>query len=324
MTSLRWFLVLSLVTLASPGWADEASELMSKATQAEQSLDFAAAEAAYARVLELRPSASFAHRARIRLDDLRAHAEGGYVPLRRLEEVRRLPQRASDPAALAALFDEAQQFPPGRVRADALLLVAEGFGQRVRSPERVLAPASLLVRDATVDRPLRAHALELLVEAHLALGQRAQAAAVLAEFPGLTPALERRLATEQRRQRLTLASGGALSALGVVLLLSLGRLRGRLGRVGRLLLAPTSLATVALLVGGGVFLAHSYEESLSLRPFVLLGAGVWLVDRSVAVGREAVGTTRGRRAALGALGVLGVAFLALLASDPLYLESFGL
>jgi hypothetical protein len=300
---------------------------MSRATQAEQSLDFAAAEAAYARVLELRPSASFAHRARIRLDDLRAHAEGDYAPLKRLEEVRRSPQRASDPAVLAALFEEVRRFPPGKVRVEALLLVAEGFSQRVHSPERAIAPAALLVRDAAVDRPLRARALELLVESHLALGQRAEAAAVLAEFPGLAPALERRLAVERRRQRLTWVSAGGLTALGLVSLRSLWKLRGRPGKVGRLLRAPTSLATVALLVSGGFLLTHFYDESLSLRPFVLLGAGVWLVDRSVAVAREAAGEARGRRAALGALGVLGVlavAFLALLLSDPLYLESFGL
>ncbi|MCS6900384.1 MAG: hypothetical protein RMJ98_11995 [Myxococcales bacterium] len=323
----RSLLVLCLTTLVSPVQADETSELMMQATQAEQSLDFAAAEAAYTKILELRPSGSFAHRARIRLEHLRAHAEGGYAPLKHLEEVRRVPRLASDPEALAALFEEAQRFPPGKVRTEALLLVAEGFGQRLRRSEQALAPASMLLRDPQVDRPLRAHALKLMVEAHLALGQKAQAAAVVAEFPGLAPVLERRLAVDRRRHLLFNASIGCLAVLGAILVVSLGKLRGRLWFLRRIFLSATSLSTVALLGSVGSWLTYWYDESLSLRPFWLLGAGVWMVDRSVAVGREAVGRTKGARMVLGGLGVLGVlavAFLALFLSDPLYLESFGL
>jgi hypothetical protein len=95
----------------------------------------------------------------------------------------------------------------------------------------------------------------------------------------------------------------------------------------RLLVSPTSLATVALLVAGGASLTALYDESLSLRPFLLLGAGVLLVDRGTALAREALARSPRARAALATMAiasVLALAYLALLVSDPLYLESFGL
>ena len=324
----RIFFLLLVFLWPAAARADEAEALFQQALQAEQSLDFSAADAAYGRSLELRPSAPFAHRARIRLTDLRAHGEGGYAPLRRLEEVRRSQQKASDPAALTALFEDAQRFPPGRVKAEALLLIAEAFGRRLQLPAQAIPPASLLARDPSVDRPLRTQGLVVLVEAHLALGQQAQAAAVLAEFPGLAPALERRLKLERRRHQFTLAATGTLAAMALLLIASLVALRGRLGTVlRRLLVSPTSLATVALLVAGGASLTALYDESLSLRPFLLLGAGVLLVDRGTALAREALARSPRARAALATMAiasVLALAYLALLVSDPLYLESFGL
>jgi hypothetical protein len=316
------------LTCARAARADEAEDLFRAGLQAEQRLEFAAADDAYARALALRPSASFAHRARIRLDDLRGHAEGGYAPLARLESVRRSRELLADPQALEALHQEARAFPTGRVQAEALLLVAEAFTHRLNDPQRALAPASLLVNTTSLDRPLRARGLDLLVESHRALGQPDRARAALTAHPGLSPALERETLASDRRERLRRVALAVSAALGLAALLSLWKLRRmEFSYFRRLLLAPTSLAVGVFISLGGVGLAWLFDESLSLRPFVLLGPAVVAVDRSVALASQAHGSARPARVALALLGVSAVAaaaFLILLTSDPSYLASFGL
>ncbi len=320
-------LVLGLVLVASSALADEAESLFRQAQQAEKSLDFGAALAAYDRALELRPSASFALRARIRRDDLVAHREGDFAPLRHLEQVRRSSALASDPAALDSLLTDARGFPAGRVQAESLLLIAEAYTHRVHDPQRAIEPASLLA-SGPFDRVLRARGLTLLIEAHEALGQTSAARAAAAAHPGLAPELEDRWRTDSRRRALGLAARVTVALAGALLLAALVKLRRQLGSLVRPWLgSTTSLAVSAAVVGGGVALVRLFDESLSVRPFVLLGVGVWLADRAAFAWRRAFGSSRPVRVALAVIGVAtvgAVAALSLLLSDPAYLQSFGL
>lgn len=315
-----------LLLLSNTAQADEAEEQMQRGLRSEQSLDFSSAEAAYAKVVELRPSASFAHRARIRLEDLRAHSEGGYEPLRQLEALRR-SHRASDPAELEAFWGEVQRFPSGRVRAESLLLLSEGWGPRLKLYGKSIESASKLVREQKIDRPLRVRGLEIWVDSLLSMGRREEALAVLSEFPGLAPMLERRIFVERRRDRMDRGAQVILAVFSGVLVVSIWRLRRSGARIISLVKAPTSFVVVSLLVFGGGWLTLWFDPSLSVRPFVLLGAGVWGIDRSVALGREALGQQKVRRWLLMGLGITSVmawAYLSLRFSDPLYLASFGL
>lgn len=319
--------------------ADEAEDAFAAALQAEQRLAFAEAVVGYDRALQLRPSASFAHRARIRRDDLRDHAEGNFEPLVALERVRRSPPLASDPVELQRLLDAAMTFPHGRVRAEALLLVAEAFGRRLGAPERAILPAQTLAEETRFDRPLRARGLELWVGALDALRRGTEASAALRKYPGLSPSLERRHATERRRAQIERAASAVAVALLAADVVALGWLLRRAARRRALpeargarpdpglLWAPTTWLTAVTISLGGAAFAYLYDPSLSARPFLLLGVGVALVDRSAALWRHALGFTRAARllsVAGGLLGVVAAALLALLHSDPAFLDSFGL
>jgi hypothetical protein len=309
---------------------DEAERAYRDATEAERQLDFPRALEGYRRALSLRPAASFSSRARIRAEDLAAHAEGGFAPLARLESVRRQPSRSSDPAELASLESEAAAFPPGQVRAEARLLVAEAFGRRLRIPARAVAPALALLEDEAADRALRSQAVPLLVDAYEALGEHGKARAAAARYGALAPAAGARLGVIDRRTRLERVAVAAL----VVLLLcdaaaaAVAARAGRLAAIAaRVVRAPTSLVVALVLAAGGATVATAYDATITTRPFWLLGAGVLLCDRSAALWRAAAGDGRLARLAsvgLGLLGLASAALLALLWSDPSFIKSFGL
>jgi hypothetical protein len=317
------------LVLAAPLQADDAADAtaaMQEAVAAETSLDFPRALAGYERALRLRPSASFAVKARVRAEDLRAHAEGDFAPLVRLETTRRSSRALADPAALDALLEAARSFPPGKVRSEAFLLVAEASGRRLQ-PARSAAAARALLEDPTADASSRGQALPLLLDALRATGDRAGEREALSRYGSLAPALVQQQTVVDRRARLVAGARAALVVVGAadVAALALGLRRRR--PLGRLLRAPASVA-VALVValGGGLF-AWLFDPSLSLRPFGLLGAGILLVDRSVALWILALGGARWARGVALALGLVAIAVVALLSllwSDPALLESFGL
>jgi hypothetical protein len=324
-------IVVSGALLLGPGTAlaDEAEDAFREGQEAESRLDLGKALAAYDRALALRPSASFALRARTRAEDLRGHSEGGFEPLVRLERVRRDPVAASDATALGELYEAARAFPPGRVRAESLMLVAEGFARRAHLPERAIAPAKAVALDPTLDRNTRALALGLLVDSYVAVGDVASARRIAVELRAVSPALARKVEREGRRVGLERAAEGGL---GLMLLLGGGSAarvarRDGVGRVLRLMRAPVPPLVAVLISALGALLANAFDPSITSRPFVLLGAGVLLVDRSVVLLRASLGDGRVTRALVatgGLLAVLMAAILALAWSDPIFIESFGL
>jgi hypothetical protein len=84
------------------------------------------------------PDTRWAIRAGDRADWLRARSEGDFAPLARLERVRRDTAAASDPAAIDALARDLEAFPPGTVRVEARMLVAEANLGRLHRPEAAL------------------------------------------------------------------------------------------------------------------------------------------------------------------------------------------
>jgi hypothetical protein len=317
-----------LILLAAPLRADDAADAataMQEALAAEVSLDFPRALAGYERSLRLRPSASFSVKARVRADDLRAHAEGNFAPLARLETTRRSARALADPVALDALLEEARAFPPGKVRSEAFLLVAEAFGRRLQRPDRAQVAARALLDDPAAEATLKGQALPLLLDALAAAGDAAGERGALSRYGYLSPPLVARQSVVDRRGRLI---RGAQGVFGGVLVADLAALFLRRSRVTmRLLRAPASLGLALVVALGGSLFAWLFDPSLSLRPFGLLGAGILLVDRSVALWVMALGGgrwARGGALVAGLVAIAAVTLLSLLWSDPALLESFGL
>jgi hypothetical protein len=322
-------LAFCVLALGGPARADEADDVYRAASRAEEERRYAEALEGYRRALALRPSASFAIRARIRADDLAAHAEGDFRPLQRLDAVRRDPHATSDRASLSSLMADARQFPPGRVRGEAFLLVAEGFLRRLHLPELALEPATLLADDPSFDRVTRRQGLAMWVDALEAMGHVEEARRVGASHAALSPELAQRKLNEGRRVVLGRVAQAALGLILGAASFAAFRLRqrGRLGAVARRLVSFSSLIAALAVAGGGALVSWLYDPTTSVRPFVLLGGLVLLVDRAVALFRAGTGDRGGPRAIAlfgGLLGVAAAAILALLWSDPAFLTSFGL
>src|SRR5579884_2914119 len=97
------------------------------------------------------PNTRWAIRASDRIDWLRARSEGDFAPLARLERVRRDPAASSDPAAVDALAHDLESFPPGTVRVEARMLVAEAWLGRMHRPDAAVAQLRKVADDPKAD-----------------------------------------------------------------------------------------------------------------------------------------------------------------------------
>ncbi len=262
---------------------------------------------------------------------LDARSEGGFVPLARLERVRREPDRADDPAEIDALARDLETFPAGRVRSEARMVVAEAWLGRMRDPPRAIVELRRVVSDPDALELTARLAERELVEALAATGAIAGAAAEAhARAAWLDRDFVRSIDRLVRRRWARLAAAGVLAVFAVSVAVALGRalarrsLGGALRALGRA--APASAAFVAFVAGAGALLASLYEAG-NASPFLLLGAAVLplvLVARAWgAVGSERTASRIGR-CALCAATVLAAAFVVLDAVNPAYLEGFGL
>ena len=125
------------------------------AHMADEALDFPAALAGYRRFVARDPGSRYASRALARIDDLQAHAEGGFAPLAALERVRRSTALSDDPRALEALDRASQGWPAGSVRAEAWMLVAEAYAGRMRRPRPAAEVFLRLAEDEQAPAQLR-------------------------------------------------------------------------------------------------------------------------------------------------------------------------
>ena len=132
---------------ADPAARAAAEASFERAERAAQQRRFAEALASYREALAEDPSAPASTAARARITDLEAHAEGGFAPLARLEDLRRDPRRGGDRAEVEALERECGRFATGRFE-DRDQLVSKEFtdtGALLRSLNRRQKPVEHLV-----------------------------------------------------------------------------------------------------------------------------------------------------------------------------------
>jgi len=329
---LAFVLALASLARAEPDAPDpraRAKAAYELAERAAAELRFGEALAGYDAVLSIDPSAPFAKQARTRAADLRAHAEGDFAPLARLEAVRRDP--APDRAAIEALARDVASFPPGRVRAEARIIVAEALWHRFGEPSRAAAALAEAIADPSADKLTRALALNELVALERERGDIRAAARAIAPFPDLVPNLHAEIQRLVRRLYLTRVASAVLGLLALVGALSIVRLVRAPGRdpeaIVRAVIRPASVAFALYLGGAAALLVRLHGEG-DVRPFLWLGFGVLGVDvvaRAWRLGsKDTRATARVGRAVVCAIGVLAAAFLSLEGANAGYLESFGL
>jgi tetratricopeptide (TPR) repeat protein len=299
------------------------------AEKAAADLRFATALAAYDQAIALDPSAPLVRVARARAADLRTHAEGDFVPLVRLESVRRNPRATRDD--VDALARDAEHFPPGRVRSEAFLVVAEAYWHRFGAPDLTAHALDKALSDASADRLTRALALSELVALERERGSLDAAARVVHRFPDLAPNLRAEVTRLVRREWIGRIAMGFVSAVLLLGFASVLRAIFWLRRDADVVLrAAVQARSVAfsLYIGGAASLLVRLHGDGDVRPFLWLGFGVLAIDIAARGWRMGFVDERtlarvGRAMTCG-IAVLAVAFLALQYADASYLETLGL
>jgi hypothetical protein len=249
----------------------------------------------------------------------------------RLDRIRADPRLADDPVVIGVLARQAETFPPGAVRTEARMLVAEAWLGRMNRPDEAITELRRVADDPDADGLSARLAERELVGALLAKGDtEAAGAEARARASRLDPRFLLSVRRTVRRPWLLRAAFAVLTAF--VAGASVGLVRasqgGALGNVGPALrrLAPVAVPFVAVVAVGGGTLASRYEAG-NAAPFLLLGA--ILVPTLVLAGLwSAVGSmapaARAGRAALCGLSVVAAAFVLLDLLGPDYLDGFGL
>ena len=326
----------ALIFVSSPraGFAESAARVEAEAsfTRAERAAKerrFADALDAYRSVIIADPSAPVALPAKARIDDLLAHAEGGFAPLARLEAVRRDLQRSRDRSEIESLERDLAGFPPGRVRAEARVFVAEAWWRRLGEPARAIAPFEAAVADRSGDRLTRALALSELAALRRERGELREARRAADGDPSLSPALRAELARLVRRETLRTGAVATLVALAALGAIAIARLAARARDVRDLpskLVSPIAVALALYLGGAGALIVRVHGDA-DARPFLWLGPSVLALH----VIARALRLAAGRRASLRVIwasacvtGVLAAAFLAVERASVDFLGGIGL
>jgi hypothetical protein len=277
------------------------------------------------------PGTAWALRASDRIAWLRARSEGDFAPLRRLEAVRRDPLASSDPGAIAALARDLEAFPPGVVRVEARMLVAEAWSGRMHRPAGAIDELRHVADDPQSDSLMQRLAERELIDLLVAAGRLDEAATETRAHearmdPPFVKQVERLLVRRAMRRSAwaVLAAFALLAAAG---LWRAGRQRA-LGRAVREVrqLAPVAACFVAFVTVSGGVLASRYESG-SAMPFLLLGAGLLpllLVGRAWSAVGSQTGAARAGRGLLCGATVVAEAFVVLDLFGSQYLPGFGL
>jgi hypothetical protein len=314
------------------GGGDATAEALYEQAQLdEQHGEYAQALERYRASFAASPSSRYAQRAQTRADWLQDHSEGGFVPLARLEGVRRDPAIANDPSAIDALAHDLEAFPSGLVRVEARMLVAEAWLGRMHRPDDGMRELRAVADDPSADPLTARQAAHALVEALVDAG--ALDAAVReahARANQLDPRYVKKVERTAHRRMLRLAAGAEITLVLVLAgaaLVTAAR-RGRLADVALALrrLAPVAIAFVVYVAFAGGILASSYETG-NAKPFLVLGMAALplvLLARAWSAAGSPRTWARGARAAACGASVVAAAFVLLDAIDPAYLEDFGL
>jgi len=293
----------------------------------DDALQFRAALERYVASAARLPSCRYTPRANGRAAELRSRSEGDFVPLVKLETVRRSPDLASDPAAIDALARDAAAFPPGKVRVEARMLVAEAYRGRLGRSADALPLLRLVIEDPKADVLTARAAASELVAAYTGAKDYASALEAARTYRRFVePTTERTLVRLMRRRPLRVAAWGALAALVAFALLALVGPRRGPAVVAVRRLTPMAIAFSAVATGAGGYLASRYEQT-SPYPFTAMFPAmlaVILLARAWSAAGSPAAAPRALRATVAFVGVFAAAFLLLDRMDPLYLQGFGL
>jgi len=281
--------------------------------------------------IDAAPNTRWALRASDRIDWLRARSEGDFGPLTRLEKVRRDPAASSDPGAVDALAHDLEAFPPGPVRVEARMLVAEAWVGRMHRPGDAIGELRQVAADPKADPLTQRLAERELVDALVATGRIDEAAAEAQTHKNrLDPRFVRQVGRLIVRRTVRWGSLGVLAAFALLAVAGLVRagMRRELGGAMRELrkLSPVAALFVAFVAVAGGVLASRYESG-NAAPFLVLGAGVLpllLVARAWSAVGSQTAAARAARAVLCGATVFAAAFTLLDWFGPEYLPGFGL
>ena len=319
--------MISLPQAAAAGPREEASARYAEAERAAEELRFEDALRGYREALARDPSAPFARAARARIAYLDARAEGGFGPLAKLEAARREPARLGEAEALEAFAREVEAFPPGRVRVEARVLLADALEHRRGDPGRAAKILDEVLADPAADQVTRALSLQRVVAIHRARGDLGAARAEVLRFPDVAPELRAEVLRLWRRVTLRWVAVGVLGLLALTTVGALVRAGRGAAAVMRKAANPT-LVSAALYVGAAGAILARLHGGADPRPFLWVGVGtlgVAIAARAVRLSLPRLGTAARAAWALGcALGVVAAAYLALERTDVGYLEGFGL
>ena len=245
--------------------------------------------------------------------------------------MRRDPAASSDPAAVEALAHDLESFPPGAVRVEARMLVAEAWFGRMHRPGDAIGELRLVAQDPKADPLTQRLAERELVDALVATGRIDEAAAEATSHKNrLDPRFVRQVGRLIVRRTVWWGSLGVLAAFGLLAVAGLVRagMRRRLGTALRELrkLSPVAALFVAFVAVAGGVLASKYESG-NAAPFLILGAGVLpllLVARAWSAVGSQTSAARAARALLCGATVIAAAFMLLDWFGPQYLSGFGL
>ncbi len=319
-------LVLALALAAGTGEAGTAEQLYEAAEQEERGLELSAALQHYEESVKASPSNRWALRATARARWLRDRSEGDFAPLVRLERVRRDPSAQRDAATVDALARDLEQFPPGEVRVEARMFVAEAYATQLGRARDAEHELDALLDEPKGDPPIRAQAASRLVDIAMARGDVDAAKHAATRASSAAPELLARVLRWTRRRVLERVAAALLAAFALAgTVTAARRLRG--ARAAALFaFAPKALAICVYLAIVAAVLAGAYENGHTL-PFVALPASVLpivVIARAWALAGAQSTAARATRAVLGAVAVVSAAFLVLDRIDAHYLEGFGL
>jgi hypothetical protein len=303
----------------------QSEQMWADAERAWQDLRFAEALDRSKLAASLDPSAPFAPAAQARVRWLHSRSEGAFVALAAVEKVRRDPSLMSNPAAIEELFRASQAFPPGLVRVEAWLLVADAGSRLLQRPELAIAAWGRVLDEPAAAAPEKAIALGGLVGLHLQQDDRSAALQVVRRYPDVAPNIRARVERLARRAlgvRASIVVLLAVAATAFAAGITIARRQG--SRALRAVFPWYAFVFGAYLAAGGATMAWAYDRE-GMLPFVVLGAGscaLLFVARACNLAWPSR-PARAGSAALVAVGVLALSILALLASPPLA-EGFGL
>ena len=285
----------------------------------------------YRASMEAAPGTRWMMRASDRIDWVRARSEGNFGPLTRLEHLRHDEALSSDPAAVESLARDADGFPPGMVRVEARMLVAEAWLGRLHRPDDAIAELRKVTEEPRADALTLRLAERELVDALVAQDRLDEA---IAEASRRSSRLDPKFVKQVKRLRIRRAvrygSAGVLGAFGILALIAMIRAGRRHALddawTGLRRLAPIAAAFVAFIAVGGGTLASKYETG-NAAPFYALGIAVLplvLLARAWSAVGSPSRAARAGRAALCGGAIASAAFMLLESLNPAYLEGFGL